>query len=341
MMFTALVTLEINMHFQKGVSISYAAETFLGKNGKILSTFTIGFLFYALLAAYMAGGASILQQILLSLFGIELNHALIVLLFACVFGGIISARAKAVDITNRIFVFMMALCFIALIAGLTPHVNMKFLCYQPTTVCNHFSLLVPLFFTSFGFHGSIPTIVNYVGPDPKKLRFVFFVGSFIPLAVYLIWEVLTLGTLPFDSSCSDVGVFVHEMSRIVSWGAFPLIIEGFTFLAIVTSFLGVGIGLFDFIEEHTKLARKPLISFTTFALPLLFALFYPNGFIIALSYAAIALSILAVIIPTLIVLKMRTMDLKTIYKVVGGRWALIFVLFMGFLIIVLDILHML
>ncbi|MCS5946990.1 hypothetical protein LNP25_28910 [Klebsiella variicola subsp. variicola] len=36
-------------------------------------------------------------------------------------------------------------------------------------------------FTSFGFHGSVPSIVSYLGGDIRKLRRVFLIGSFIPL----------------------------------------------------------------------------------------------------------------------------------------------------------------
>lgn len=43
---------------------------------------------------------------------------------------------------------------------------------------------IPVIFTSFGFHGSVPSIVSYMNGDIRKLRRVFMIGSAIPLIAY-------------------------------------------------------------------------------------------------------------------------------------------------------------
>lgn len=48
---------------------------------------------------------------------------------------------------------------------------------------------LPVIFTSFGFHGSIPSIVKYLGKDTKVLRKVMLVGSSLPLIVYILWQI--------------------------------------------------------------------------------------------------------------------------------------------------------
>ena len=40
---------------------------------------------------------------------------------------------------------------------------------------------LPIIFTSFGFHGSIPSIIQYIGAKPKTLRTIFLVGSALPM----------------------------------------------------------------------------------------------------------------------------------------------------------------
>ncbi len=71
---------------------------------------------------------------------------------------------------------------------LTPHVSSINLVEMPMER----GLLVaalPVIFTSFGFHGSIPSIVRYVGIDLPSLRKVMIVGSTLPLALYIFWQV--------------------------------------------------------------------------------------------------------------------------------------------------------
>lgn len=350
MTYTALITLEMNLHFKKGVSISYAAEYFLGKPGKIISTLAIGLLFYALLSAYMAGGASIFNQLVNHLFKWELSSTALILIFGMIFSGIIAARTKIVDNVNRWLLIIKSVCFIAITAAILPNVETTLLTHVPDTIMSYMPLLIPLFFTSFGFHGSIPTIVNYLGPDAQKLRFAFIFGSFIPLIVYVIWEVLALGVIPLEGPNSfaevqaaggDVGLFTTNLSKIAGGGWIVLACQGFTFLAITTSFLGVGLGLFDFMEEQlTHNDKKPsryITALFTFAIPFVFALFYPQGFIMALGYAAIALSILAIIIPILIVWKIRAHSTNKSPITFGSQGSLILAFLCGCGIILLEL----
>lgn len=350
MTYTALITLEMNLFFKKGVSISYAAEYFLGKFGKTVSTFAIGLLFYALLSAYMAGGASIFNQLLGYLFCLDLSSNFLVIIFGVVFAGIILARTRVVDTANRWLIIIKSACLIAIIIAIIPKVEVSLLSYAPDKISIYLPLLIPLFFTSFGFHGSIPTIVNYIGPDAKKLRVAFIVGSSVPLVVYIIWEALSLGMVPLEGANSfaevhaaggDIGLFTRTLSRIAGDGWLVLACQGFTFLAIVTSFLGVGLGLFDFMEEQlTREGKKPPIYLTglfTFAVPFAFALFYPQGFVMALGYAAVALSILAIIIPVLTVWKIRAQATPGSYQIIGGKPGLILSLLCGVGVILLEL----
>ncbi len=330
MFLASLILLEISMHFKKGVSVSYAAQKYLGNTGRVVSSITLGCLFYALLAAYMTGGASILCQI----FSVQEYHEFVLVALMLIVSGIVCSRTKTVDLFNRVLVSLMIFCFGVLIWNFMPYVKISFLNHQPSDMSSQLLLMIPLFFTSFGFHGSIPTIINYIGPDRQKLRFIFFIGSLIPLAVYSVWEMVSLGVISSDQflDIKNAPDFVNSISEIVEWSHFPLIFQGFSCLAILTSFLGVGIALFNFIEEQIKTSSKGIAGTLTFLPPLIFALFYPEGFIMALCYAAIALSLLAVIIPSLVALKMRTWKL---YQKIG----LSLFLFIGISIIVIDLIH--
>lgn len=350
MTYTALITLEMNLHFNKGVSIAYAAEHTLGRLGKIVSTFAIAMLFYALLSAYMAGGASVFDQVVDYVFGLKITKAVSVLLFCGIFGGITLSRTHVVDMANRGLLIVKTSCFIVIVAICLPKIDLSLLEYVPTEFAPSLSILIPLFFTSFGFHGSIPTIVNYIGADPKNLQTTFILGSTIPLLVYIFWELVVLGTIPLQGINSfafikdnggDLGVFATALSTLAGGGWIVSACQGFTSLAVATSFLGVGLGLFDFMEEQlTRKNIKPPLLITatfTFAVPLVFALFYPEGFIKALGYAAIALSLLAIVIPALAVWKLRSSYSSSGYIVWGGRLGLIVALLCGVGVIFLEV----
>lgn len=351
MTYTALVTLEINLYFKKGVSVAYAAQYTFGRLGYYISTAAIAVLFYALLSAYLSASTSILDHTFDEL-NFQIPHIVTLGLFAFVFTGIVVAETGWVDKSSRLLLLIKAMAFILIAIIILPNTKLTNLKSIPDGAYTNLLLLIPLFFTSFGFHGSISTIVTYIGTDWKKLRFTFVLGSLLPLAVYIIWELIALGSVPLSGPNSfeyikntggDLGTFTGVLSDVVqnnNWLG-PLS-KLFTFLAIATSFLGVGIGLYHFMEEQiTKQAgNKPTALTTwlfTFVLPILFAGFYPQGFIMALGYAAIALSTLAVIMPTLIALKLRKQYSPDDYQVAGGSLALIIALIAGICVIVLEI----
>lgn len=117
----------------------------------------------------------------------------------------------------------------------------------------------------------------------------------------------------------------------------------FADLALLTSFLGVSLGLFEFMGDTLRKpgATKSRIraSIVTYTPPLIFALFYPQGFIMALGYAAIALAVLAIFLPIAMVTKVRQKKTDSqYYQVLGGKPALIFTGIVGFIIVTAQLL---
>jgi tyrosine-specific transport protein 1 len=111
----------------------------------------------------------------------------------------------------------------------------------------------------------------------------------------------------------------------------------FSTLALVTSFLGVGLGLLECIEDLLKRsfnisAGRISLGLMTFIPPLVFALFYPEGFILALGYAGQMFAFYAVVLPVSLVWKARRTHTYLPYKVWGGNLTLIIVLILGVVI---------
>lgn len=86
--------------------------------------------------------------------------------------------------------------------------------------------------------------------------------------------------------------------------------DAFTSIAVTTSFLGVTMGLYHFNQDTYKLSTKKhssrLIAFLiTYLPPLVFVIFYPQGFVLALGYASIFVALLLIILPVFMVWKIR------------------------------------
>lgn len=196
--------------------------------------------------------------------------------------------------------------------------------------------------TSFGFHIIIPTLTTYLDRDKKALRKAIFLGSLCPLVVYVLWEFLVLGIVPIEGEVS-----LNTAWNAGSSGATPLaqimqsswignLAKIFSFLAIITSFLGVSLSLTDFLTDGLHIKRfgfnREISSFLTFFPPLFFVYIYPNGFIVALKFAGIFVTILLCIFPALMVLRLPS------YRKIKKRILTFLVLILSFVIIALELL---
>ncbi len=228
---------------------------------------------------------------------------------------------------------------------LLPHVQQVNLLSMPVKQALLLSA-IPIVFTSFGFHGSVPSIVNYMHGDTAKLRKIFIIGSAIPLLVYIFWQVATLGTIGSDTF---VGILADEsglngllaaVKAVMGTARVEMAVRLFAALALATSFLGVALGLFDFLADFFKrqntVGGRLQTGVITFVPPLLFALFYPKGFIFALGFAAIALSVLSLLLPALLVRQTRKQHAGG-YRVFGGQLGLLVVFVLGIGIIAIQL----
>jgi len=311
MLLAAIVHVEISKG--KGDSLAKIAGRRLGSIGKYLAGGSFLLLFWSLLSAYISGGSSIVQK--------EIGGfpPLIAFLYTLLFGVFLAPRTKAVDYMNRFLFLIKCTVFVFMVAGLFPFINAVYLTGTETTPPSVLFSAIPIFFTSFGFHGSLPGLIEYLHGNKKRIYFSIGVGSLIPLLVYVIWQTVTLGILGSNFGFGgDVGLFIAELTSKTGHPYLGLLANLFAFLAIATSFLGVTLGVFHYISEWFPKKEKEVFSASgkalliTFAVPLTFSLFYPKGFLFALGFAAIFLSLLAVVIPSLIAI--REKGLSPLYK---------------------------
>lgn len=344
MCYTALLLVEVYQHNDADDGLGTLAKRYLGAGGNLVTGFVVMFLMYALVAAYISGGGELLLISLNDGLGLNLPHVFGPLAFTVIGGGIVCISTHTVDLINRMLFSAKIVFLVIMLALMLPHVKSVNLLTLPLEKGLAISA-IPLIFTSFGFHGSIPSVVKYMNGDIAKLRKIFIIGSGIPLVAYVLWQLATLGSI--DSN-TFVGIIAAEsglngllqaVKEVVSTPSVEISVRLFSALALATSFLGVALGLFDYLADLLKRSNtasgRLQTGAVTFLPPLMFALFYQKGFIIALGFAAIALSVLALLLPALLVLKTRKLHQQG-YRVAGGSFGVITALVFGVAIIIIQ-----
>lgn len=345
MLLTAFLFLEVNLAFPGNINLITMASNTLGVFGKAVAWIGYLLLFYSLTAAYLAGSAPLLGEAIRFLTGYTLPKWSAPLLLLFIFGFFTYLGSKPADYLNRILMTGLVAAYLILSVFLPSNVNFDLL--------KHVDLKaiwvgLPLIITSFGFHSIIPTITNYLRHDVKKLKIVLVIGSFIPLLIYGLWEFLVLGIVklqgsgrlsqmyvegqPSTKALFDVLIHVLNKPFIATAAGF------FSFFAIITSFIGVTLGLADFITDGFNIKRnkkgRVIACLLTFLPPLLFLYEFQIVFVQALQYAAIFVAILLCVLPALMILKVKDSFFS---KTFLGKALVILVILIAVAIIALDI----
>ena len=336
--FSALLFVELYQTAESDAGIGTLAEQYFGKAGRIIATAVLIIFLYALIAAYVSGGGSLLKDLLPESFGDKVS----ILLFTVIFGSFIVIGTHSVDKINRVLFFVMLAAFAVVLSLMLPEI--KFDNLMATPIDNALIISAsPVFFTAFGFHGSIPSLNKYLDGNVKALRISILAGSAITLCAYILWQMSTHGLLTQNEFLqilkedATLNGLVKATLAITGSNIIAGAVKLFSTLALVTSFLGVGLGLLECIEDLLKRSfnisagRIPL-GLMTFIPPLVFALFYPEGFILALGYAGQMFAFYAVVLPVSLVWKARRTHTNLPYKVWGGNLTLIIVLVLGVII---------
>lgn len=347
MAYTALLMVEIHQFAPSDASLNQLAQGLLGRKGQLIANSALMFLLYALCAAYIAGGSEQVNQKLTTWLGLQLPPQAGAVLFTLLVGTIVGLGTHCVDLINRGLFSLKIVALLLMLALLLPQVESPHLLELPLNQGLIISA-IPVIFTSFGFHGSIPSVVRYLGVEVKALRRIMLLGSALPLVIYLLWQLGSQGVLSQSQLLENQSLssFINQLANVLHSEYLSSAISLFADLALATSFLGVSLGLFDFMasslrQEDNAIGRS-LTATITFLPPLGFALFYPQGFITALGYAAIALVILAIFLPVAMVWTQRqtrdAANLPTGYRVAGGKFALVLACIGGIAIIAAQLL---
>lgn len=304
----ALLILEVNLRLPRGSNMVSMAKATLGLPGQILAWVTYLFLLYTLLAAYISGGSDVFNALLHKLH-IDIPHWLTSVLFTCLFSGVIYNGIRTVDYVNRGLMFGKLGVYVLLVLIISPHIKFPSLSGGSVQAITG-SLMVLV--TSFGFASIVPSLRDYFEDDVQTLRKVILLGSLIPLICYVLWNAVIMGVVHREGSHGLMALMQSDHATSGLTDALNHAIHNpwitgffgfFTSICMITAFLGVSLGLFDFLADGLNLKKEGREGGYTLALtflpPLAVVLISPGIYMQALSYAGFCCVILLLLLPTL------------------------------------------
>lgn len=332
---TGLLLLEVCTWMEPDANLVTMAERTLGLPGKYAAWALYLFMFYCLTLAYIVGCGDLVVE----LFGKSIPEWLGSLIFLLIFGPLVFAGMRVVGRVNLILMAGLGLSYCAFVILGYSHIKPSLLLYHDWSMA---TMALPIAFTAFAYQGIIPSLVSYMDRDIRSARSAILIGSFLPFIVYVIWQGLILGIVPpyapggLADALKDGENAVQPLKNFLQNPYIYIIGQSFAFFALVTSFLGVTLGLLDFLADGLSIKKNKIgrlcLCLLIFIPPFLFALWHKGVFLMALDYAGgYGCALLLGLLPILMVWSGRYyMHLSNKEILPGGR-----ILLLGLLLFVL------
>ena len=346
MLSSGLMILEVNTHYPHGASFDTMVKDLLGPTWNAINGIAVAFVLYLLTYAYIFVGGDLTAKGLGSAFGVKIPLTVGQLAFFLIFATCVWASARLVDRFTSILIGGMVLTFIWATGGLIAEAKLPVLfdtqAPSGTPYWIYISAALPVCLASFGFHGNVSSLLKYFKGDAPKVAKSLWAGTLIALVIYVLWQIAIQGNLPRNefapviATDGQVSVLIEVLSKFVQTGSMAAILSFFSYMAIATSFLGVTLGLFDYIADIFKwddsVSGRTKTAALTFLPPLVSCLLFPTGFVTAIGYVGLVATVWTCFLPSLLLLRSRQKFGKgKNYTVYGGAWLIYWVNLFGFL----------
>jgi len=340
--FTALIAVELNLQAGVGLPLGSLGKRFSGYIAQVIGNTSVKLLCYALFAAYLCGSADVGSSILQEM-GISCDPGVLKHIMAGSFILILMVNVAGIAAFNEILFFGVAIVLgLAIIAVVPTDVAVGL---EGKPLSENISVF-PVLFTSFGFQVVFHTLTDYCEKDAKTLKRVFFWGTIIPFLLYFLW---TIGSLVMISQVDKVfydrmianDVQLSEMLKVLAssaeqgHGMCAWMLKGISgsnvlflsvsLLAILTSLIGVGVGLATswkkmLPEEKLPCCGNKLSAVIAVVPSWALASFFPGLFIKFLGVAGCVLTVIAIYLPMYLLYKQRkSSSAKPYYPIVDNK----------------------
>lgn len=336
MTFSGWMLLEALRNYDIRASFSTVTKELLGTKFNWFNNLTVYFVGGILLYAYITSSGLIIDNLL------NIGSQVASVLFVAIFSAFVWHSTRAVDRISVILILFMLLSFIFGVSGLASHISIATLfdqLNQQGEYAPYSMAMLPVALTSFGYHHSVASLRSYYG-DEKRAKWAILGGTLIALTLYTLWMVSIFGNLPRNQFAGvieqggNVDVLLNTLGDVIESESVANAINAFSMAAILSSFIGVGLGVFDYLADllgfdDTRKGRSKT-WIVTFLPPLILSLVFPFGFVMAIGYAGAAATIWACITPALLVQKSRKLASTHAENLApGGNVAIVAVIIFG------------
>lgn len=311
MTYSALLLSEVSLFFPGKNNFISMSNAIFGRIGKNIAWFVCLMFLYSIMGAFAAGGASMLSRVFL------IDHKIAIFLFMLPFFIVIYLGTSVVAIVNRALTVGIILFFILLCASIFMTAEKL----QPFTNFNHncdfksLLMALPLIVTTFSYHEIIPSVKSYLSDKVTPLKIAILLGGFIPLVIYIIWEIIILLLVPINGKEGLVSMLLannnpgdslvkylldhHDNANILFF------MVSFSFCALTSSFTGTAWALCDFFADGLCTKNRSLLSILTFVPPIIYVILFPQGFLKALGFAGAFSAVIMIVYPCMMAYKIR------------------------------------
>ncbi len=361
MYLSGLMLLEATLHFPQGASFHTVVRGLLGPGWSLVTGFTVAFVLYSLTYAYIFVGGGLTQNSLVTISGwlteqpVTISRELSAVVFLLVLATSVWTSTKVVDRFSTVLIGGMLVSFFLSTGSLLQSVTLEVLLDSAVAGESNYWryawAALPVCLASFGYHGNVPSLVSYYNKQAQPVARSILWGSLLALGIYLLWQLAVQGNLPraefapVIAADGDVTALLAGLNNYVTTDAVARFLNAFAFMAIASSFLGVTLGLFDYLRDlfafsDTALGRLKTAT-VTYVPPLLACLLFPTGFVKVMGYVGLMAAIWAALIPALLVRASRKRYPNAAYQVKGGAWLVGFVVLFAVTVFSVQILMLL
>lgn len=316
---------EVNFLFTENNSFDSIVSKVLGPKWAALNNFSIAFIMYILMYAYITAGGGILDASLSHV--VALPRLVLSVLFAVIAAIIVCLNTTFVSRLSAVLMAGMGLSFVTANSALFAVVDVHALFSRSDLAYGSYvAYAIPIYVTAFACAGLVPSLVSHyqinsssaggVQVDSKKVIQSLFFGSLFTLVIYIVWLSLTLGNIDRESfvAVAQDGGGLNALVAILQKGMASTYMQSalswFSHLAISTSFLSIAVGLVHFLQDRFHLGQSlkgrvkaVLIAFLP---PAICSLFWAYGFVSAIGYAGLFVALSFFIVPALLYAKTPT-----------------------------------
>ncbi|MDR0647405.1 MAG: hypothetical protein LBF43_03155 [Puniceicoccales bacterium] len=292
---TACITLQLSHQRGIGTSIVELSRVLSCRRTKYVTLVSFYLLSFALLSVYACATADMIR--------VFLNFQTPIpgfVIYSLLFYYLLKQHIHRICRINSLFCSALLLCIAYVLVTIW---NRSY----DFVISSHFSsnilFTLPILLTSFGVQNVCPNIYNLLDGSVKKAQRAFLIGILIPTLIYFLWIFMISNYLRnadfqfFNQMIQGTispGMLVQKLCSVVGVSWMDTIFKLISLLAILTSAIGIGIGIcISLQEEQTKINPQMLVVI----IPCIVNLTFQNAFLKILSFGGAIATVFVIFIP--------------------------------------------